>query len=107
MRVAQKTPDEVLVTIPGNLQQFLDQVCKAKGLTREQAASLMVFFACRLLQESPMQPDADFLVELDFARAFRLQTGRRADQLLGLEDRLLLDSQGVHRAQRNRTIAAS
>ena len=97
-------PDQVLLTVPGSIQEFLEHLCKAKGVSREQAIATMLYFSCRLLQENPMQPGVDLFTEIDFARGVRLQTCRRADQLMTLVERLLLDSQGIQRAMRNRTI---
>ena len=100
-------PREVTIAIPESCQAVLKTVCSTKRIPPEVAAATMVYFACRLLEEAPLNAKSDLLTELDFARGLRMNTEQRADQLLGLVERVLLDSQGVHRAVRNRVLTGA
>jgi hypothetical protein len=96
---------DIAVSLDERFAMTLAQVAASKGLTLEQAATQMIGFACRLLEDSPTQTGVDLASELDFARGFRGQVLRRADQLLSVGEKLLLDSQGLQLALRNRAIS--
>jgi hypothetical protein len=62
----------------------------------------MVNFCCRLMEEGALQKGTELIADLDFAKASRVQTIRRVDQILGVAEKVLLESQGLQRGLRNR-----
>ena len=98
-------PSEVTVAVPEQCREILAHLRLSKGLDPEKAASLMIYFACRLLEECPPQKDAELLADLDFAKGMRSRTVRRADEILGHAEKVLLESQGLHRGLRNRSLS--
>jgi hypothetical protein len=80
----------------------LKRVATVKGITAESAGSVMVNFCCRLMEEGALQKGTELIADLDFAKAYRVQTIRRADQILGVAEKVLLESQGLQRGLRNR-----
>lgn len=99
------TPIEV--EVPASAHDTLRRVCASKGITPSTAAAIMVAFCCRLLEETPMNEADTLPAELDFNRHIRTQNQKRADQLLGVAEKVLLEAQGIHRGMRNRSFVAS
>lgn len=95
-------PNELIITVPERSRLMLERVSANKGVTTQRAASDMVYFASRLLEEGSLQKGSDLIADLDFSRASRAQVMRRADQLLGVAEKVSLETQGLQRALRNR-----
>ena len=91
------------VVIPDSCRDTFLRVCSLKGITPEHAASLMIYSACRALEEVPFQKDTELLADLDFSRSVRAQTINRVDNLLGIAEKTLLDAKGIQQALRNRS----
>lgn len=106
MNYAQTIPAEVTVILTERSRETLAHLCESKNLTPGAAASIIVNATCRLLEETPREKGADLATEVDFARAFIRQILRRLDQALGVAEKILLDSQALHRGLRNRPFGA-
>ena len=98
-------PEQISVSIPEPTRLTLARVMALKGITPESAATQMVQFACRILEDGGLQKDSDLATDLDFSAAFRTRTLKRTDQLLGVAEKILLESQGLHRGLRNRSFS--
>jgi len=98
-------PDHLTITVPELTKTTLLRVTALKGITAENAALLMVQFACRMLEDGGLKSDTDLASDLDFSAAFRTQAMKRTDQLLGVAEQVLLQSQAVHRGLRNRSFS--
>ena len=92
----------LVVTIPENTRESFLRICKSKQITPEHAASLMIYSACRSLDELPPSTGTDLLADLEFSKGMKQQAMKRLDQLIGVAERVILDSQGINRALRNR-----
>lgn len=100
-------PEEISVEVPVSVQETFQRVSKSKDLTHGTTAAIMIAFCCRLLEELPMNKADSLSIELDFARSIRTQNQKRADQLLGVAEKVLLESQGIQRGVRNRAFAVT
>ena len=94
--------NELTIAVSEDARAMLDRVAAIKGVTPQTAAAEMVRFAGRLLEEGALQKGTELVADLDFARASRTQVMRRADQLLGVAEKVNLEAQGLQRALRNR-----
>jgi len=88
--------------VPETVRDTFLRICSEKGLSPEQAAAVMVYSACRNLEETPPHKGTDLLTDLNFARGLMEQNAARLDKLLGVAEKVVLDSQGIHAALRNR-----
>lgn len=88
----------VSVTVPETCRDFFAHLCKTKNLSPDQAAELMVYFSCRMLEESPLNQGTDLYFELGFAKGLRDKTLERLDALSSVGEKALIESLAITRA---------
>lgn len=99
-------PIEIAFEVPASARDTFQRVLKSRKITAGTAAAQMIAFCCQLLEETPMNKADTLPAELEFNHAIRGQTHKRADPLLGVAEKVLLESRAIQGALRNRALAA-
>lgn len=99
--------NEIRFRPSSDVEEALAYLAKNKGISASEAASELVRWSLRWLEEFPPEPGQTIAQDLDFCRALRRQSQERLDQLLALAEVTLLDSRALERALRSRTIGGN
>jgi hypothetical protein len=88
-------PSRVEVTLPESCRIVLAEVCKAEGLTPEEAVNKIVNSVCQGLKEQGLGKGTDVSARMDFLDAKRRAIMRRSDEILSVIEGLILDSRAL------------
>lgn len=93
--------NSLVVTVPEQSRSTLVSIAETKHLSPDRVAAIMIQFACRIMAEQSFRKGSDLATDLDLAKSSRMHANRRVEQLQGVTEKVILESQVILQSLRN------